>query len=169
MKAILLALGAGLCWGIGEVFTRSVLHSGKVGPITAITIRSTVALPVLWIAYVIAMYGARSEPAQWWQVDRSILLKLILGSGLIAGAAAMILFYAALSVGEVSVVKPVAFATAPALAVLLGWLVLGERLTLTKGLGVGLILSGVVVLTTGGKAGPKAEPAGNAEHGSAGP
>lgn len=155
MKAILLALGAGLCWGIGEVFTRSVLHSGKVGPITAITIRSTVALPVLWIAYVIAMYGLESEPTQWWRADRSILLKLVLGSGLVAGAAAMIFFYSALRIGEVSVVKPVAFATAPVLAVLLGWLVLGERLTLAKGLGVGLILAGVVVLTAAGRSAPK--------------
>lgn len=47
MNAIILAIGAGLCWGIGEVFTKSVLHTGKVGPITAITVRSTVALPVI--------------------------------------------------------------------------------------------------------------------------
>ena len=57
MKAILLAIGAGVCWGIGEVATRSVLHSGKVGPITAIAVRSTVALPLLWVAYAVAMYG----------------------------------------------------------------------------------------------------------------
>ena len=36
MKAVLFALAAGLCWGIGEVCTKSVLHSGKVGPLTAI-------------------------------------------------------------------------------------------------------------------------------------
>lgn len=156
MKAILLALGAGLCWGIGEVFTRSVLHSGRVGPITAITIRSSVALPILWAAYFIAMHVVGNEPRDWWKAEPAILLKLILGSGLVAGAAAMLFFYTSLKFGEVSTVKPIAFATAPALAVLLGWLVLGERMNAHKAVGVLLILAGVVVLT-GGSHAPKAQ------------
>ena len=36
MKAILLAVGAGACWGVGEIFTKSVLHTGRVGPLTAL-------------------------------------------------------------------------------------------------------------------------------------
>lgn len=151
MKAILLALGAGLCWGIGEVFTRSVLHTGKVGPITAITIRSTVAIPILWLAYFIAMHIVGSEPKAWWRADTPTLLKLVLGSGLVAGALAMICFYSALSLGEVSTIKPIAFATAPAIAVVLGVTMLGERLTPQKAIGVALIVLGVIVLTGGGK------------------
>ncbi|MBX3364214.1 MAG: EamA family transporter [Phycisphaeraceae bacterium] len=158
MKAILLALGAGVCWGVGEVFTRSVLHSGKVGPITAITIRTTVALPVLWAAYFLAMHVWGSEPRGWWRAEPAILLKLVLGSGLVAGAAAMIFFYASLKFGEVSTVKPIAFATAPALAVLLGWLALGERMTAHKAIGVLLILAGVIVLTGGSHAPKPVEP-----------
>ncbi|MBX3403674.1 MAG: EamA family transporter [Phycisphaeraceae bacterium] len=159
MPAILLAVAAGLCWGIGELFTKSVLHTHKVGPITAITIRSTVALPVLWLAYVLAVYVLRSprENAAWFRgveaggADAATILKLVCGSGLIAGAAAMICFYAALSLGEVSRVKPIAFALAPATAVVLGWLVLKEGMTVQKALGVALILGGVLLLT-GGKA-----------------
>jgi bacterial/archaeal transporter family protein len=148
MKAVLLAIGAGLCWGIGELFTKSVLHTKQVGPITAITVRSTVALPVIWLAYVIAMYGVRSEPAQWWKnADTSTLLKLVLGSGMVAGAAAMIFFYTALSLGEVSRIKPIAFTLAPACAVLLGWLVLHEPMTIRKGVAVTMILGGVILLT----------------------
>lgn len=148
MKAILLACAAGLCWGVGEVFTRSVLHTKQVGPITAIAVRSTVALPVLWAACLAAVFWARSEPARWWQeAERGTILKLVLGSGLVAGAAAMIFFYAALSLGEISRVKPVAFALAPATAVLLGWLALGEPMTLRKAAGVAMILFGVVLLT----------------------
>lgn len=161
MPAILLAIAAGLCWGIGELFTKSVLHTGKVGPITAITIRSTVALPVLWLAYVLAIYVYKSprENAAWFRgaeaggADAATLLKLICGSGLVAGAAAMICFYAALSLGEVSRIKPIAFSLAPATAVLLGWLVLKEGMTLQKGLGVAFILGGVLLLT--GAAAPK--------------
>ena len=66
MKAVILAIGAGLCWGVGEVCTRSALHSGKVGPITAITLRSLIALPILVLAYLAmtrAFGGLRQEPA----------------------------------------------------------------------------------------------------------
>ena len=49
MKAILLAVTAGLCWGVGELCTKSVLHGGRIGPLTAIAVRSTVALPLLWL------------------------------------------------------------------------------------------------------------------------
>lgn len=148
MKAILFAVLAGLCWGIGELFTKSVLHTKQIGPITAITVRSTVALPVIWAAYAVAMYGAKSEPAAWWKTaETSTILKLVLGSGLVAGAAAMIFFYTALSLGEISRIKPIAFTLAPAVAVLLGWLVLHEPMTVKKGIAVAMILGGVVLLT----------------------
>ncbi|MDX2114084.1 MAG: EamA family transporter [Planctomycetota bacterium] len=148
MKAVMLAVAAGLCWGIGELFTKSVLHTKQVGPITAITVRSTVALPVIWAAYAAAVYGVRSESPRWYrEAETSTILKLVLGSGLIAGAAAMICFYTALSLAEVSKVKPIAFTLAPACAVLLGWLVLGETMTVRKAVAVSLILAGVLLLT----------------------
>lgn len=147
MRAIILALLAGLCWGVGEVFTKSVLHTHKIGPITAIFVRSAVALPILLAAYLIAVHALRAEPRDWPRAGTGTLARLILGSGLVAGAAAMIFFYSALSVGEVSRVKPIAFATAPMVAVLIGWLVLGEAMTTRKALGVASILLGVVLLT----------------------
>ena len=150
MNAILLAVLAGLCWGVGELFTKSVLHTGKIGPLTAIAVRSTVALPVLWMAYALVMNYARVEPREWIKTDSVLLLKLVLGSGLVAGAAGMICFYAALNLGEVSRVKPIAFSVAPAIAVILGWLVLGEQMTLQKALAVLLIIAGVVLLTANG-------------------
>ncbi|RMH10948.1 MAG: EamA family transporter [Planctomycetota bacterium] len=147
MQAVLLAIAAGVCWGVGEVATRSALHSREIGPFAAIAIRSTIALPLIWIAYVVARGVSEREQASWAAVSGSTWAKLALGSGLVAGAAAMILFYAALSVGEISRVKPIAFALAPATGVLLGWLVLGEPMSLRKLLGVGIILIGVVTLT----------------------
>lgn len=73
------------------------------------------------------------------------VLRLVLGSGLIAGAAAMICFYAALSLDEVSRIKPIAFTIAPATAVVLGWLLLGETMTWRKALAVVLVLAGIVL------------------------
>lgn len=152
MKATIFAVLAGLCWGIGEVFTRSVLHSKQVGPLTAIAVRSTVALPLLWLAWAVAVYliASPAEPRAWLRTAESgTLARLVLGSGVVAGAMAMIFFYAALATGEISKVKPIAFALAPATAVLLGWVALGETVTVAKAAGAALILLGVVLLTAG--------------------
>ncbi|MFG0304607.1 MAG: EamA family transporter [Phycisphaerales bacterium JB040] len=146
MAAIVFAVLAGLAWGIGEVFTKGVLHSRQIGPITAIAVRSTVALPLIWGAWALWVGLLRREPVRFWQADGAVLWKLALGSGVTAGACAMICFYLALSFGEVSRVKPIAFALAPAVAVLLGVLALGESWEARKLLGVALILVGVVVL-----------------------
>ena len=137
MLAIICAIGAGLCWGIGELFTKSVLHSGQIGPVTAIAVRSTVALPLLWAAQLVATRGVAGvgghEPVAWLSgASGGTLAKLALGSGVMAGAAAMILFYVALSLGEISRVKPVAFALAPATAAVLAWVFLGESMSVRK-------------------------------------
>jgi drug/metabolite transporter (DMT)-like permease len=158
MKAIIFAVAAGLCWGAGEVATRAVLHSKQVGPFGAIAVRSTVALPLILVAYVVAAHVLRSpaEPTGWASnATTAAWLKLVLGSGVVAGAAAMICFYAALSMGEISRIKPIAFALAPATGVVLGWLLLGESMNGRKLLAIGLILAGVVLLTfnPGAKAG----------------
>jgi uncharacterized membrane protein len=147
MKAIMLAVAAGLCWGIGEFFTKQVLHSGKVGPLTAIAVRSTVALPVIWLVWLVVARGMALEPRDWTSAGSATLLKLVLGSGLVAGAIAMICFYGALHLGPISKIKPIAFSLAPVVAVLLGWGVLGETMSVHKGAAVLLIVAGVVLLT----------------------
>jgi uncharacterized membrane protein len=145
MNALLIAIGAGLCWGIGECFTKSVLHTGKIGPFTAMAVRTTIALPVLWLAAWLAI-RFEGEPRTWLRADGITLAKLTLGSGLMAGAAAMLLFYLALSLGDISRVKPVAFATAIAVAVLLGAVVFPEAMPAHKIIAVLLILSGVLLM-----------------------
>jgi transporter family protein len=147
MKAAILAVVAGLCWGVGEFFTKQVLHTHRVGPITAIAVRSTVALPVLWAVYLLVVQSRGVEPRDWTQAGAATLLKLVLGSGLVAGAAGMLCFYGALNLGPISKVKPVAFTLAPVVGTLLGWMVLGETMTVTKWAAVGLIVVGVVMLT----------------------
>jgi len=147
MQTILYAVLAGLCWGIGEMFTKSVLHTKQIGPITAIAVRSTFVLPVLWGFYRIAVVRMQTEPLGWLQADRTVWLKLFLGSGLIAGAGGMIFFYLALHSGEISRVKPIAFSVAPAIAVLLGWFLFDESMSITKALGVVSVLVGVILIS----------------------
>src|SRR6476620_7982435 len=146
MKAAMLAVLAGLCWGVGEFFTKQVLHTQRVGPITAIAVRSTVALPVLWAVYLLFVHARAVEPRDWISAGTVTLLKLVLGSGLVAGAGGMLCFYGALHLGPISKVKPIAFTLAPVVGTLLGWLVLGERMPPVKWLAVVLIVTGVVLL-----------------------
>ena len=149
MKAIILAVLAGVCWGVGEVITKSALHTKQVGPLTAVMVRSIVALPIVAVAYFLAMRSSPAEVPGWWRTaDTSTIVKLIIGPGLIAGALAIIFFYWAISLGEVSRLKPIAFSLAPAIAVLLGWLVLGESMSMRKAAGVAAILCGVLLLTS---------------------
>jgi transporter family protein len=143
----MLAILAGTFWGVGEFFTKQVLHTGRVGPVTAITVRSTVALPVLWLVYLLFVPGRGLEPRDWTSAGAGTLLKLVLGSGLMAGAAGMLCFYGALHLGPISKVKPISFTLAPVIGTTLGWLALGERMPPAKWLAIALIVGGVVLLT----------------------
>lgn len=155
MAAIVFAVLAGLFWGIGELCAKSVLKSGHVGPMTAIAVRTAVALPVLLLAFAAASRGwleavgvsAQREPTDWVHAPTPVAMKLILGAGLSAGAFGIMFFYLGLSAGEISKVKPIAFALAPTIAVLGGWLLLGEGMSLQKGLAVAMIVGGAVLLT----------------------
>ncbi len=161
--AVLFAVLAGLCWGVGEVCAKSVLHGGKIGPFLAVAIRSSVALPLIWLAFAAAHRVAPAGPGKALAgmgglTPREWLL-LLVGSGVIAGAAAMVCFYVSISLGEVSRMKPIAFTVAPAAAVLLGALFLGEALTPRKLLAVGLVVAGVLLLATASGPAPSPSPA----------
>lgn len=158
MHAIIFAVVAGLCWGIGEVCAKAVLHTHKVGPFFAVALRTTLALPIIWGAYLVARRLAPDGAGKGLtlQGEDALTLKqwaqLLGGSGIVAGALAMIAFYISISIGEVSKMKPIAFTIAPATAVLLGALFLGETLTMRKVLGVVIVLVGVMVIASGSSA-----------------
>lgn len=146
MQAVLFAVLAGVCWGVGELFTKSVLSSGRIGPMTVLLVRTAVALPPALLAYVIAVHWLKSEPADWWRADRAVLLKLTLGSAMLAGFGGVFFFYLGLAHGSVSIVKPIAFTVGPAIAVLLAYLVMKEHVPLVRAVGVGCVLVGIVLI-----------------------
>src|SRR5688500_15359894 len=86
MKAGLLAVVAGLSWGIGEMFTKQVLRGGRIGPLSAIAVRTTVAVPVLWLVYLIFVHLRGTEPRDWMSAPPATLAKLVFGSGLVVAA-----------------------------------------------------------------------------------
>jgi uncharacterized membrane protein len=87
--------------------------------------------------------------AVWWVQGRVTLpvegVVLGVASGVVE-AAYFILLSAAYRRGDLSVVYPVARGTAPLLAVLIGVVVLGERLGVAGSLGVVMLLAGFLVL-----------------------
>jgi drug/metabolite transporter (DMT)-like permease len=146
MKAIVFAVLAGVCWGVGELFTKAVLETGRVGPMTVLLVRTALALPPALLAYIVAYHVLRSEPQGWWRADAATLAGLTLGSALLAGFGGVFFFYLGLSHGPVSTVKPIAFTVGPAVAVILAYLVLKEQVPPLKALGVILVLAGVALI-----------------------
>lgn len=157
MKPILLAILAGLCWGVGEIFTKMALNTGRVGPMTIVLIRACIVLPPALAAYFIAAHFWKTEPPNWIKnAGPSVWAMLIIGSGLMAGFLGVFFFYWGLAQpgGDISRLRPIAFGLAPATAVLLGWIMLGEAMTLRKAFAVILIIAGIALLTGKGGHGP---------------
>ncbi len=146
MKAIIFAVLAAVCWGVGELCTRSVLHGRQVGPMGVLLVRIAIAVVPAAIVFYLAAVKWQTEPLAIWRADGSTMVKLLLGSGLLAGFGGVLFFYLALSAGEIGVVKPIAFTVAPALAVVLGWVVLGEMMSVRKAAGVVCVVVGIVLL-----------------------
>ena len=164
MFAILCAILAGLCWGVGEIFTKGAINTKEIGPMGAVFFRAGVTLPLALAAFLVAHSVVKSEPQAWWRdMSGSTWAKLIFGSGLLAGFAGVFFFYVGLSLpgGDISKLRPIAFALAPATAVFLGWWFLGEGMTVKKAVAVVLIVTGIIMLAGEGHAKPE-DPAAKA-------
>jgi drug/metabolite transporter (DMT)-like permease len=146
---IVCAILAGLCWGVGEIFTKSAINTREIGPLGTVLLRAAVTLPLAIAGFVVAYKLMRTETQPFWQQMSAVTwLKVLLGSGLLAGFGGVFFFYYGLSLpgGDISVLRPIAFALAPATAVLLGWWFLGEGMTIRKGVAVVLIVAGIMLL-----------------------
>lgn len=154
MQAILCAILAGLCWGVGEIFTKAAINTREIGPLGTVLLRAAVTLPLAVAGYLVAHAVLKTEPQTWWRDMRpGTWARIIIGSGVLAGFAGVFFFYVGLSLpgGDISTLRPIAFALAPATAVLLGWWLLGEEMTVRKGAAVVLIIVGIVMLAGGKK------------------
>lgn len=141
MKPEIFALLTAILWGVGGFFEKKGLHLGNLPPTLGITIRTAVALLIL---------GAASFP-QWKllpQAGTKALLYMVIGGGVVAGAAGMLCFYTALKSAPLTRVMPIAF-TSPLFGALMGILFAGEPLTLKTILGMALTIGGIVLLTIG--------------------
>ncbi len=141
MKPQLFALLTAICWGVGGYFEKKGLHLGNLSPTMGITIRTAVALVIL---------AAASFP-QWKSVPQAgpkALLYMVIGGGVVAGAAGMLCVYTAIKGAPLAKVMPIAF-TSPLFGVLMGLALGSEALTWKTGLGMLMTIGGIVLLTIG--------------------
>jgi len=139
MKPEVYAILTAACWGIGGFFEKRGLHLGNLSPQMGITIRTAVALVIL---------GAISFP-QWKtapQAGGKALTMMIIGGGVVAGAAGMLCYYTAIKGAPLSRVMPIAF-TSPLFGALMGLIFHTEPLTPKTIIGMALTVGGIIVLT----------------------
>ncbi len=146
-----LALFTGICWGVGSYFGKKGMKRTSISPLTGITIRAFIALPVLLLFCLIAgdlmdtnlvcelNHGIRNNPMD--------IMLIAIFEGVLAGSIGMALFYLAIKKGDLSLVLPLAFSSplwGTMLAILLG----GETLTFNRAIGITFTFAGVVAITS---------------------
>jgi bacterial/archaeal transporter family protein len=138
MKTFYLALATALVWGIVPVIEKVGLS--RLSPQAGIFVR---CLAVFLGAGVLLAFKPQIIP-ELAAIPRKYIY-LIMIAGFTANFLGQLMFYHALKGGDVSKVVPIAGAY-PLISFLTGILILGEKLTIGKSLGVGCILAGVFLL-----------------------
>ncbi|MFH1782878.1 MAG: EamA family transporter [Candidatus Omnitrophota bacterium] len=138
MTAFYFAVLTALIWGCVPILEKIGL--AKIDPLPGIFIRvSGVLLGVI----ILGVFNTQAFKAALKADLRTILFIMI--GGFLASIVGQIFFYNALKAGEASKVVPIS-GTYPLVSFLLGLIFLGETFTLSKGLGVVLVILGVFLL-----------------------
>ncbi|MDN5347983.1 MAG: bacterial/archaeal transporter family protein [Clostridia bacterium] len=131
------ALTAMVFWGLGPIFAK--LGLVKSDPYTALLIRTMGVLAALLVwGLATASLGdlKEIEPRTW---------ALLFGEGLAASVIGHFAYFKALQAGKVSAVVPIV-ASYPLLVFFLAVLLLGEKISLGRGIGAVLILLGIFLV-----------------------
>lgn len=138
MRAEFWAVLTAVCWACGSFFEKKGVKLGGFAPVMGTTIRT--ATSVILLAVI-------SYP--FWHQLRTAGLKPILmiaiAGGVFAGALGILFFYQALSLGALSIVLPLAFCLTPVIGVILGGVLLGEKLLPIQYVGIALTIGGAAI------------------------
>jgi len=137
MEAYLLALLAAFIWGFVPFLEKVGLSS--VHPTAAYLIRSSGVF-----LGVVAVVTFTPHASSLGKVGIKSIVFLVL-AGVLAGFVAQIVFYKALKAGEISRIVPIA-SCAPLFTFFLGWLFLGEEVTLSRAIGILFVFGGLFLL-----------------------
>jgi transporter family protein len=138
MRAEFWAILTAICWSIGSFLEKRGITLGDLSPIMGTAIRTAFSLSLLlFLSYPF-----------WGQLKnagvKSISLVAV-GGGLLSGCLGIIFLYAGLKSGHISTVMTLAFCLAPVFGVMIGYVVLNERLLPVQGLGILLCITGAAL------------------------
>jgi transporter family protein len=124
-------------WGIAPIFGKLGLSGTQ--PLTALTIRSLLISAIL----VLVMTAS----GQWYNVSGVTAKEIVLigFEGICAALLGQIAYYYALKFGEVGYISPIVSAF-PIVAMVLGVVFLGEKISIAKIVAATLITAGIVLL-----------------------
>ncbi len=134
MNWIVSSLVALICWGLWGFFTK--LASRYLDWTQILLISSVVSLLTATVVFLVG------KP----QIDThspGFVYALLAGA---TGALALVAFYNAVGTGSVSIVVPLT-ALYPVVTIVLSFLILSERISPLKGLGLALALAAIVLLS----------------------
>ncbi len=136
-KGFIYALLVMLCWGSAPVFAK--LGLSKMPPLTALVFRNTF-IAIMFLSSILISGNIRTLAAS---DTRSVILILIEAS--LAGLIGQYFYYKAVKVWEASRVVPIVGAF-PLVAFIMSVIILSEKITIAKAIGVILVVAGVGLL-----------------------
>lgn len=143
VMASLAVLTAALCYALAGIFSRRFLG---LHPLVAATGQLSCSSLVMLLACGVGLAQGQS----WMKVSAGDISLLawgcVLGLALLSTALANLLYFQLLGLAGATFGMMVTFLI-PLVAVLLGWVLLGERLSMIQGLGMGLIILSLLVTT----------------------
>ncbi len=135
MQAEFYALLTAVCWSVGSLMEKTGVRLGNLTPVMGTTLRTVFSLMLL--AVLSRPYWGEMKLAG----TRPVLL-VAAGGGILAGGLGIIFLYTGLKHGQLSSVMTIAFCLTPVLGVILGVLVLREKLNPLQLAGILLCIAG---------------------------
>ncbi len=127
-----------ICWAAGSLMEKTGVRIGGLTPVAGTAVRTLFSL--LFLAILSRPYWSELRQAG----ARSIIL-IAAGGGILAGGLGLVFLYTGLKHGQLSSVMTIAFCLTPVLGVILGVLVLREKLTALQLAGILLCITGAVM------------------------
>jgi bacterial/archaeal transporter family protein len=139
MRAEVWAVLAALCWGVGSLLEKRGIKVGELTPVMGAAIRTTFSL-LLLLALSIPFWGQVRTAG-----IKSISL-IAIGGGVLTGGLGIVCLYNGLKSGHLASVMAIAFCLAPVVGVVLGYLLLREKLVSIQMLGIALCVAGAALV-----------------------
>jgi len=134
---LLFAVLAAIAWGAAPLFAKVGL--AKATPLTGVAVRSIAVTSIVLLTVILS--------GQWKELSllSARTYAILAVEGILAGLIGQYFYFKAIKILEASTITPIVGAY-PLFTVILALLILGEKITLSKGLGALLAVSGVVLL-----------------------